>query len=478
MERFDHATALALIDESLFFEVTTPALLQRARIHLWRGRYPEAERDADTALERGDDLRALEVAGAIAYYRRRFGRAHSLAIALLERGDQAALRLGGLVIGARAAHAAGDLGGALRLYRRALPLARRNALPEPASIYAFLEVHRGDTDHALELLQDPSRVRRGTASTAYTTAHDHFIGGYALATCGRLSEALDQWQQGSVEAERQGLVRYQALCLNLSSWVYRGIGELNRAREANDEARQAGRTVDYRELEAYAVLDLCETAMLDEDPDAAATWFDQARAITIEDYAYRWRHLLRLGIIEARTHLDRGDAERSLATATATAARARNHGARRYELLAHLVEVEATIGWAPPPTLSVSASSVANCRAWPDRNPGRCSHMPVSSRASAGALNWPRSRRTLLRPRSRRRSVNPSDATPGHALTRPGWWNRQAEDHGPRPQRRLPAHARKRSPSVTRSCHHPSSSGSPTLLHASCRAAPTRVSAS
>ena len=370
MERFDHTTALALVDESLSFEVTTPALLQRARIHIWRGRYAEAERDGDTALERGDDLRALEVGGAIAYYRRRFSRAHSLAMALLERSDEPALRLGGLVIGARAAHAAGDLGGALRLYQRALPLARHNALPEPASVYAFLEVHRGDADHALALLQDPSRVRKGTASTAYTTAHDQFIGGYALATCGRLSEALDQWQRGSDEAVRQGLVRYEALCMNLASWVFRGIGELNRAREANDVARQAGRTVDYRELEAYAVLDICETAMLDEDRDAAATWFEHARAITLEDYAYRWRHLLRLGILEARAQLDRGDEERSLATATATGAQARDHGARRYELLARLVKVEATTRLGAPTDvvgfrqLCHELPSVAGPEAW------------------------------------------------------------------------------------------------------------------
>ena len=52
--------------------------------------------------------------------------------------------------------------------------------------------------------------------------------------------------------------------------------------------------------------------------------------------------LLRLGILDARAQLDRGDVERSLATATATAAQARDHGARRYELLARLVEVEAT----------------------------------------------------------------------------------------------------------------------------------------
>jgi hypothetical protein len=82
--------------------------------------------------------------------------------------------------------------------------------------------------------------------------------------------------------------------------------------------------------------------MLDDDHDAVASWFDQVRAITLEDYAYRWRHLLRLGIFEARAHLDRGDDERSLATATATATQARDHGARRYELLARLVEVEAT----------------------------------------------------------------------------------------------------------------------------------------
>jgi DNA-binding SARP family transcriptional activator/tetratricopeptide (TPR) repeat protein len=344
MERFDHATALLLVDESLSFEATTPALLQRARIHLWRSRYPEAERDADTALERGDDLRALEVGGAIAYYRRNFTRAHSLAMALLERSDDAGLQLGGLIIGARAAHAAGNLAGALGLFQRAERLARRSALPEPASLYAFLEVHRGDSAHALRVLQDPVRMRRAaTASTAYTTVHEHFIGGYALATSGRVTEALDQWDHGAVEAERQGLVRYEALCMNLSSWVYRGIGELNRAREANDAARQAGRIVDYRELEAFAVLDLSEAATLDDDPAVAASWLEQARAMTLEDYAYRWRHLLRIGVLDARAQMDRGDDELALATATAVATQAREHGARRYEMLARLVEMEAAM---------------------------------------------------------------------------------------------------------------------------------------
>jgi DNA-binding SARP family transcriptional activator len=343
MERFDHTTALLLVDESLSFEVTTPALLQRARIHLWRGRYADAEHDANAALARGDDLQALEVGGAIAYYRRQFDRSQSLAMDLLERSDDTGLQLGGLIIGARASHAAGDLGAALGLIQRATALARRGGLPEPASIYAFVEVHRGETAHALRLLQDPSRVgRAATASTAYTTVHDHFIGGYALATCGRVSEALDQWAMGAVEAERQGLVRYGALCLNLSSWVYRGLGELNRASEANDAARHAGRAVDYRELEAYAVLDLCETAMLDGDGDEAANWLDQARAITVEDYAYRWRHLLRIGVLDARTQMDRGDHERALATAAAVSTQAIEHGARRYEMLARLIEIEST----------------------------------------------------------------------------------------------------------------------------------------
>jgi DNA-binding SARP family transcriptional activator len=343
MSRFEHTVARALIDDALAFENTTEALLQRARLSLWQGRYAEAEADADAALERGDDPRALEVAGAIAYYRRRFGRSRALAAALGEHTSDPGLQLGGLIIGVRAAHAEGDLATALALIERATGVARQFGLPAPNSLYAFVQVHRGDVASALQLTEEGARPF-GTepSSTAYTTVHEHFIGGYAMATCGRLSEALERWERGAREANRQGLVRYMTLCTNLSSWVYRGIGELNRARESNHAAREGGRAADYRELEAFAVLDLCETDLIDGEIASATTILRDAVAMTVEDYAYRWRHLLRVGVIEARIALANGEAERSRVIAGEFVGRARAHGAARYELLAALVELEAT----------------------------------------------------------------------------------------------------------------------------------------
>ncbi len=343
MRRFDHVAARALIDDSLTYEVTTEALLQRARLGLWQGRYGDAEADAGLALERADDPQAFEVAGAIAYYRRQFVRSRELADAIPDRTTDPRLRLGGLIIGARSAHAAGDLTTALALIERATGVADTFGLVRPNSVHAFIQIHRGAVQSALSLTETTRPMSGGEpSSTAYTSVHEHFIGGYALATCGRVNQALERWERGAAEAGRQGFVRYMSLCTNLNSWVYRGIGELNRARESNHQARESGRAVDYRELEAFAVLDLCETDLIGGDSAGAAAILDGAVTMTSEDYAYRWRHLLRIAVIEGRIALLNGDSERARETATAARMRAGEHGARRYELLAALVEFEAT----------------------------------------------------------------------------------------------------------------------------------------
>jgi DNA-binding SARP family transcriptional activator len=342
MSRFDHTAARALVEDALRFERSTEALLQRARLGLWQGRYDEAEADADAALERGDDPRALEVAGAIAYYRRRFSRSRALAETLRERTSDPRLRLGSLIIGARAAHAAGEIAPALALIEAATDLAHGAGLAPPNSVHAFIEVHRGAVETAMRLTDETARSAGSEpSSTAYTSVHEHFIGGYAMATCGRVSDALERWERGALEANRQGFVRYTTLCTNLSSWIYRGIGELGRARECNHAAREGGRAADYRELEAFAILDLCETAIIDGDIAGAGGILDDAIAMSREDYAYRWRHLIRIGLLEARIALAQGEAERARVGAAEVAVRAHEHAAPRYELLAALVELEA-----------------------------------------------------------------------------------------------------------------------------------------
>lgn len=371
-ERFDHAAALQRIDESLASEITSEALVQRARIHLAQARYPEAEADADAALQRGDAPRALEVAGAVAYYRRRFDRAQALASTLREHATEPRLRLEGLTIGARAAHAAGDLSIALELFGDAMQLAQRTGLRAPASPYAFLQVHRGELDAALRLLEVSvwGRPTPTPSSWAYTAAHDQFISGYALATTGRISEAQERWNRGATEVSRQGLTRYAGMAANFTAWVQRGIGELNAAREGNAVGRAAGRDADYRELEVYAVLDLCEIDMLDGNHAGAHTWLEVAATLTGDDFAYRWRHLLRLDLLRARLAVYGDEPDNGEQLAAGVLQRARQHHAQRYVLLAQLLEMEARARSGAPVdatallTLCEQLPSLAGPEAW------------------------------------------------------------------------------------------------------------------
>jgi hypothetical protein len=360
--RFDLAMARTLVDEGLAQRETTQGLLQRARINLAQARYHEAEADAEAAVERGDDIAALEVAGAVAYYRRRFEHSRALGDSLVRRSDDHTPQLAGLIIGARAAHAAGDLHEAAALIERADDVARRASLPPPSAVHAFLEVHRGDAAGALRVLAE-SDSAIDTRSTAYTPVHRHFVGGYALATCGRAAEALERWERGAVEAERFGLVRYLNLCNNMQSWVLRGIGELAHARERNLEGRAGGHAADYRELEGYAILDLCETAMLSGDRDGASRLLNDARAFTQDDYAYRWRHTLRIDLLAARLEFAAERYETAHHAALQLSERAAAIGALRYEVLAGMLASEAAAAAGEP---VAAADVLALCRRVPN----------------------------------------------------------------------------------------------------------------
>ena len=225
--RFDYATALRLADEAITAMDTTAARLRRATVLLAMTRYEDARDDAEIAVTRGDQLRAYEVAGAIAYYCRDFARAGTLGSALLENAEANEQRVQAHVIQARAHHADGDLRAAGRHMDGALRICRRYRIPQPTAVFAWFKVHAGDPGAAITALESSTFGTRETASTIYTPAHAHFIYGYALGTCGRGGEALRVLERASNEAQRRGLVRYGSLGTNISSWVLRNIGRVS-----------------------------------------------------------------------------------------------------------------------------------------------------------------------------------------------------------------------------------------------------------
>ena len=240
--RFDYATALDLATEAVDADDTADARVQRATVQLRLTHFDAAQVDAEHAIERAADARALEVAGSVAYYSKDFERAAALGAALIEQADGAVQRVQGQVIRARALHAMGDVAAADELLTRAMATCRKQRLRPPTSVYAFLKVHMGEIRLALGVIETSPYAAADSPSTIYTPVHGYVAHGYALATCGRAGEALGVLDRAVVEARRRGLTRYESLGVNVGAWVLRNIGALPKlARATRKRCREHAR---------------------------------------------------------------------------------------------------------------------------------------------------------------------------------------------------------------------------------------------
>ena len=80
---------------------------------------------------------------------------------------------------------------------------RKHKLRQPTSVYAFLKVQMGEAGLAISAIEASPYATLDAVSTIYTPVHGYLAHGYALATCGRASEALgvlERWlgQPGAV----------------------------------------------------------------------------------------------------------------------------------------------------------------------------------------------------------------------------------------------------------------------------------------
>ncbi|MFI5285093.1 MAG: ATP-binding protein [Candidatus Dormibacteria bacterium] len=370
-DRFDNATALGLATEAIEADDTADARIQRAVVQLRLTRFEAAQADAERAVEISSDARALEVAGSAAYYCRDFERAAALGEALVQQSSETGQRVQGQVIRARALHAIGDVAAANDLMDRAMAECRKHRLRPPTSVYAFLKVHMGEADVAINAIESSPYAAVDAVSTIYTPVHAYLAHGYALGTCGRASESLAVLERAVAESRRRGLTRYAALGVNLGAWVHRNIGDLARARAGNQEALEGARDSAYPDLEVYAVLDPCDDAIAEGEAVIASTAIDAARDLMRDIYAYRWRHELRVDLLEGRIALLRGDPESALTRADRLIASATDRYAPRYAQLGEVLRLQAraAMGAEPPTTdalaeLSSSLSAVAGVEAW------------------------------------------------------------------------------------------------------------------
>ena len=120
----------------------------------------------------------------------------------------------------------------------------------------------------------------------------------------------------------------------------------------------------------YAVLDLCDDDLASGDTEAAEARLRDVSALMREPYAYRWRHALRVQLLEGRLALQRGAPETALTAAETLAEAARDRFASRYAALGDALAMQARAALGEQPSaagvlaLSDTLATIAGLEAW------------------------------------------------------------------------------------------------------------------
>lgn len=308
---------------------TARAQLLRGRARLARARYRDAGQDfaaVQTVARATGDLelegQALESLAWCVYHARDVERATTLAERALQHPTSG---LGARVLAGRLRHTRGDLAGAVALLGSAGRDASRSSAGKvvdrqtAAAAFSYLGsalAHRDRYPDAVAVLDDAvERCRHGGLLRPMFNAR--FFGAMARANAGDLGGALVEAERFAAEVERFGYDAYRSRAANVAAWLWRELGEPDRAVEAAQRALEAANLADGHveaEPAAHARLQLAESALLAGDDAGALAWLEEVAERGFAGIAFGWRaELQRLELV---SRLEAHRAEELLAQST------------------------------------------------------------------------------------------------------------------------------------------------------------------
>lgn len=341
--RFDVEAAEDHLAAALALAPTPEAYTARARVRIARRAFDDAATDARLAITSGGGATALEVAGWVAYYQRRYDEARAYSDEAAARSTDLAVRGSALALAGRIRHALGDLAGAIE------HLTGVEGAPPPvrgvADVWlAQVRVHQGRPSEALAILTRPM-VDADSLAHPWAPLHLRFNRVLALGQLGRVAEARRVAAELEALVGREGPVgaRFAGPAANAAAWLLRWCGHGNEADEKNWHAfdvtgGEGGPAADaLAEAHYVALLDLADGCMARGDVAGAAALCDRVAPINSWEGTMAWHQRHRLGLLRARLALAGGDPAAAAEQASAVATDAAARGAGRYELLAGAV---------------------------------------------------------------------------------------------------------------------------------------------
>ncbi len=333
--RGDHAEALRLLDQAGALEDGAAVHIERARVLILGSRAGEAAAEGRRALALGGGGAALEVLAAAHFHLRDLAELVRLATEASAQSPDGRVRAGALLIAARGHHALGDLGAAEAGFEEAAATDAVGAAARGLWL-GFVRIHQGRAEEGLRLVEAAAASPEAVINL-FAPAHLSFVSGYALATLGRVEEAMRRFGQLDAACERLGVTRFAGRADNFRGWMLRSLGDHAAADEHTARALEAGRRIAYPEVQAQGWLDLSDGALQRGDLDAAAAHLAMARPFGDREHAYRWRHRIRRRLLEARLRLLAGEAAAAAEMLEELEREAVARGARRYAIQARLL---------------------------------------------------------------------------------------------------------------------------------------------
>ena len=334
---FSEAIEMARTAETVSVEAS--ALIGRGTVREELGRYAEASQDHVAAerlgLSIGDSklqAQAVERQGWTAYYER------DVAVAIA-RAEQATSMSGvhpsAWVLLGRIRHWDGDFESASEAYKRALSELDDGDAEIRASALSCLGALFAHSDRYAEAIEtlDETVALCHEIGAFRPLLRSLFFQGLARANSGDLSGALTALETKKTLLHRNDVPFYRARTNTCLAWVWRELGDLDRANALSEQALDESREVDEGELqveqELHALCSLAECRMVGGDPDGAVELLEDARGLLSGWLPFHWRAELR--VVELASRVGADSAERLLVDA-------RDRGSAKYEALAlHLL---------------------------------------------------------------------------------------------------------------------------------------------
>jgi DNA-binding winged helix-turn-helix (wHTH) protein/tetratricopeptide (TPR) repeat protein len=304
----------------------------------------------------GLEAAALSALGNTLFFAHRLGEVASRsdeALQLAERSHNEPLRIETLALIARRNVYLGHLAEAKPLLDECIASARavdhRTALLAGIAWRGLLHFFQSEYDRAEETLTEAlelsSELRNG-----FSMLMCLFFLGLTRGNRGRVSDALSTFAEAIAMARRNGDRNQLPKIPNSIAWLYRELGDLDRALEHDRAGLEMSRDHGVLEAEINSVINLGLDHSQARSPDRAVAAFRDAEMLLARDEWLRWRFELRRLEALTRHLVEQGDVPAAQLQAGALLETARHYEVHKYVALAHMLRAELAMASGQPET--------------------------------------------------------------------------------------------------------------------------------